>query len=176
MLPVLPSRRIFRVPLFLLLPLTLQAQSYEYPGLYKQVSAPPPDARTTQHLTPNGVDLEALATSQGAIWNEEVRLDKSGTLQVIHYYLNETQHNVAFAYDLLVEPLADQKIRITFSSQSPNAFADRQHTSHTVELPSSAPVTLANGSTLAIKMLPGPDPHQKIVQYLRVYLQTQRAQ
>ncbi|WP_263366328.1 hypothetical protein [Edaphobacter bradus] len=177
--PVLswPSQRPFlqrALLLFVALPLisaAVRAQSYEHSPIYQKIAAPPAGAIDRWHPTANDVTVNITMTNVGSIWNEAMHVDGSNGQEIIHLIIEETKNNIAFAYDLLVQPIeGSQQVRCTFKPQAPDTFPQSMKFPHMPISDSLEPVVIDNGGTIAISMIPDPDKKQKLVQYLQMQL------
>ncbi|MDE1177062.1 MAG: hypothetical protein PW789_10720 [Edaphobacter sp.] len=150
----------------------LAAQSYEHTPLYQKVASPATDAVMIRHASANGVTMDISVASDEAGWSEGLRTDGSPQHQTLHLYIEATESDATFAYDLDVEPVeGTRKIRCTFKRQNADQFSEFKHASQTVPLNGDlAPVLVDDGSTLAISMFADRDKKQKIVQYLHIRL------
>ncbi len=175
------------VVLSLAIPLCGHGQSYADAPFYRPASAVPSTARVEGYehggIRANGVviDLSDAAPEsspdfdQLAGWDLAGDVDGKKPAERFHYYLQYDRLHVAFAYDLLVEPVeGTDKIRCTFSAFSgpPPRFAAiawRNKEIVPVALPADlTPVVIRSGDVISITMLPLGEGKIAVVHYLRL--------
>ena len=175
------------VAFLLAIPLCGHGQSYADAPFYRPASAVPSTARVEGYehggIRANGVviDLSDAAPEsspdfdQLAGWDLSANTDEKKPAQRFHYYLQYDRLQVAFAYDLLVEPVeGTDKIRCTFSTFSgpPPRFAAIPWSNREivpVALPADlTPVVIRSGDVISITMLPLGKGRIAVVHYLRL--------
>lgn len=166
-------------PLFLLDSVRLRAQSFEHTPFVETVPSAEGDAVMVRHATANGITADISVSTTDGGWNQGIRTDGWPHHELVHLYLQSTDSNAVFAYDLLLEPVAGtHQIRGTFSPQSPEVFAEEKHDARLVPLPPGelAPILVDEGGTLAITMFADAEKRLKITQYLHLRLSTAKEQ
>ncbi|HEY2467639.1 MAG TPA: hypothetical protein VGI45_07340 [Terracidiphilus sp.] len=170
----------------LALPLCGHGQSYADSPFYKPVPAIPSSAHDEYmhhgNIKANGividlsendwrrsVSLESPEFDEIGYSQKEADVDRNGPAQVFHFYIQYSNLNVTFAYDLLAQPEGTDKIKCTFS-----AFTDTTHGAFRKDLPILAlpgdltPFVIKSGDAIAIKTLPLPEGKVEVIHYLRL--------
>lgn len=171
------------VILSLAFPLYCQAQSYADSPFYRPVAAIPTSAHVEgwSHgsIRANGVviDLsESVPFSSPDFdrirgWSDRSHVDRNTPAHVFHYLLQYDNLNVAFGYDLLVEPIqGTDEIRCTFEPLTdPEVDWHRNKSIPLVALPADQkPVVIKSGGAIAITTLPLGKGKLAVVHYLRL--------
>jgi hypothetical protein len=165
------------------IPMLSHCQSYADSPFYRAISALPSTASVEgwSHgsTSANGVviDLsESVPTSSPDFdkirgWSVQSWTDRNSPAHIYHYLLQYDQLNVAFGYDLLVEPIAGtDKIKCTFSALTdPEIDWHRNKDIPVVSLPDDlTPVVIKSGDVLSITTLPLGPGKIAVVHYLRL--------
>jgi hypothetical protein len=167
----------------LAIPLCAQCQSYADSPFYKRVPAVPATAHVEgwSHgsIKANGViiDLsERVPWSSPDIdeirgWSVHSSVDRNSPAHIFHYILQYDQLNIAFGYDLLVEPVkGTDEIRCTFKELTdPEVDWHRDNNMSLVALPTDlTPLVIKSGSAISITTLPLGAGKIAVVHYLQL--------
>jgi hypothetical protein len=161
-----------------------QCQSYARSPFYSLVSDIPSTARVEGYehgsIKANGVviDLSESAPMSSpdfakiAGWSVGADTDGSKPAEVFHFYIQYDHLNVAFAYNLMVEPIeGTDKIKCTFSAfTDPPGWKWRPNKEIVpVALPADlTPLVVRSGDVISIPTLPLGEGRIATVHYLRL--------
>ena len=155
--------------LSLAIPLCSYGQSYADSPFYKPISAIPPTAHVEgwSHgsTKANGVAIdlsESVASSSPNFdeirgWSVRSWVDRKSPDHIFHYLLQYDQLNLAFGYDLLVEPVkGTDEIKCTFKALTdPEVDWHRDEAMPVVPLTTDlTPLVIKSGSAISITTLP----------------------
>jgi hypothetical protein len=169
--------------LLVAVPLCGHCQSYASSSFYSPVSAIPSGTHIEGYapgsLKANDVVIDLSESVPGsspdfgeiAGWSVGADTDGNKPAQLLHFYIQYDHLNIAFAYDLLAEPIAGtDRIKCTFS-----AFTDPQGRMHNnkeiipVALPAAlTPLVVRSGDVISIPTLPLGEGRIAAVHYLRL--------
>ena len=171
---------------FLALPLYGYCQSYADSPFFKPTSAIPSSAHTeyTRHgnIRANGIVIDLSVTD----WRKSVPLesaefdeigysqtaadvDRSGPARVFRFYIQYSNLNATFAYDLLAQSEGADKIKCTFSAFTDPPYGTRRKDIPILPLPADlTPLVIKSGDAIAIKTLPLAEGKVEVIHYLRL--------
>lgn len=152
------------------------AQRYEYVPFYQNGPAAPPNAHRAWKTNANGVTatISLLMPPYGPI-NEGMKVDGSFGKNIIHLYVEDGRHRVSFAFDLLLEPIADTtKVRCTFRPFTASVWPLPRPFDESLATPAwpehSDPLIIEDGETISVSMIPDSDGAYRMIQYIQVEL------